>query len=306
MTSSTGAEAAVGLRQHVAAPLRPALAQLAAELAPLDGLSDIERYRRDGAARREPIENIAQRRGLLVERTSVASLPALRLRLPRSECATIVFLHGGGMVAGTAADGVDVVARHADALGVDVVSLEYPLAPEHRLDDAADAVAAAIEELAASGRPLVLAGHSGGGSVALAAAERLRDGVLAGLLLICPMLGFSPTASRTQFADDAAWGARADATAWEAALGADQPGPGTAASAATLPSTCLDVGSAELFRDEAISTACRLLAAGVQVELHVWSGAFHASDLLTETSTTSLEQHRVRRGWLARLIEASL
>ena len=41
------------------------------------------------------------------------------------------------------------------------------------------------------------------------------------------------------------------------------------------PPAFIDVGSAEVFRDEAVTYASRLWAAGVQAELHVWPGGFH-------------------------------
>lgn len=42
-----------------------------------------------------------------------------------------------------------------------------------------------------------------------------------------------------------------------------------------LPPTFLDVGSAEVMRDEVVAFAATLWEAGGQAELHVWSGAFH-------------------------------
>ncbi|MFJ5122141.1 alpha/beta hydrolase fold domain-containing protein [Kitasatospora sp. NPDC088548] len=46
-----------------------------------------------------------------------------------------------------------------------------------------------------------------------------------------------------------------------------------------LPPTYLDVGDLDLFRTEDIAYAGRLVRAGVPVELHVYPGGIHASEL---------------------------
>ncbi|MFF8375805.1 alpha/beta hydrolase [Streptomyces sp. NPDC015661] len=44
--------------------------------------------------------------------------------------------------------------------------------------------------------------------------------------------------------------------------------------------TYLDVGDLDLFRDEDLINANRLMRAGVPVELHVYPGGVHAGELL--------------------------
>lgn len=296
-----------GPAQPIARPLRAALEQLRRELPPLAGVDDIPRYRAAGAARRAPLADTAARLGLDAADAVVAGMPAAVLRGPAEPRARALFLHGGGLVAGDRTDGVDVVARHAAELGLEVVSLEYPLAPEHPLEAMVGAVEAAVLALD-DGLPLVLAGYSGGGGLAAAAAlerDAVRDRV-AGLLLLCPMLGGAGGASRAQFADAAAWSATSDAAAWSAVLERSELVPPGARPARVLPPTFVDVGAAELFRDEAIVFASALLAAGCRAELHVWSGAFHASESLAEDARASVEAHRVRGSWLARLLDNEL
>ena len=43
----------------------------------------------------------------------------------------------------------------------------------------------------------------------------------------------------------------------------------------------------DLFRDEDILIAQRLSAAGVPVEFHLWTGAYHASELFAPQATLS-------------------
>jgi acetyl esterase/lipase len=47
------------------------------------------------------------------------------------------------------------------------------------------------------------------------------------------------------------------------------------------------VGELEVFRDEAIEYASRLLEAGVQTELHVYPGAFHGWDGMVPNAAVS-------------------
>ena len=53
--------------------------------------------------------------------------------------------------------------------------------------------------------------------------------------------------------------------------------PARAGDLAGLPPTYICVGSLDLFLDEDIAYARRLLDAGVPTELHVYPGAFHGS-----------------------------
>ena len=49
----------------------------------------------------------------------------------------------------------------------------------------------------------------------------------------------------------------------------------------------VDVGDLDLFRDEDITLAQRLSAAGVPVEFHLWTGAYHASELFAPKARLS-------------------
>jgi acetyl esterase len=98
---------------------------------------------------------------------SVREVECGRLYSVGSE-ALIVYFHGGGWVMG-ALDDFDALCRSlAVASGLDVLSIDYRLAPEHPFPAAyEDAVAASTW---AGERPLVLAGDSAGGNLAAAVA----------------------------------------------------------------------------------------------------------------------------------------
>lgn len=88
---------------------------------------------------------------------------------------TVVYLHGGGYVAGIDPFHVRYLTRLATALGARVVLPDYPVAPKHTWRDSHDQVADLTQRWAADSGDLVLAGDSAGGGYALAIAETLRD-----------------------------------------------------------------------------------------------------------------------------------
>ena len=75
--------------------------------------------------------------------------------------------------------------------------------------------------------------------------------------------------------------------------------PATAATdLAGLPPAYLDVGSAEIFRDEAVAYATSLWHAGGDAELHVWNGGFHAFDIFAPHTTLAQGMIRTRTAWV--------
>src|SRR6478752_7769952 len=88
---------------------------------------------------------------------------------------TIVYLHGGGYVAGIDPFHVRYTTRLATELDARVVIPDYPLAPEHSWRDSHDALTDLAARWAKDSDELVLAGDSAGGGYALALALTLRD-----------------------------------------------------------------------------------------------------------------------------------
>ncbi|MHA7236957.1 alpha/beta hydrolase fold domain-containing protein, partial [Burkholderia pseudomallei] len=142
----------------------------------------------------------------------------IRLRRYRSRCAaacgTVLFFHGGGFVVGSLDSHALMTARIAADTGLDVIAVDYRLAPEHRAPAAFDDCLA-VTLAALDGRlpfesialPLRLAGDSAGGMLAASVVTALRDGGRIGrdgggragggvcaVALVYPMLGFEPQA----------------------------------------------------------------------------------------------------------------
>ena len=80
--------------------------------------------------------------------------------------------------------------------------------------------------------------------------------------------------------------------------------PARATDLSELPPAFIDVGSAEVFRDEDVAYASRLWASGVQVELHVWAGGFHIFDGAAPHAALSVAALQARTAWVRRTIGA--
>ena len=106
------------------------------------------------------------------------------------------------------------------------------------------------------------------------------------------------------------WDRISNRTGWTALLGEQRGGPDVtpygaparATDLSGLPSTYLDTGSAEVFRDEIIDYGARLAQAGVAVELHVWSGAMHGSEKLAPDAEVTRAAVAARQSYVRRAL----
>jgi epsilon-lactone hydrolase len=101
-------------------------------------------------------------------------------QVPRhAERGTILYFHGGGYIAGSAAGYRPLTVGLARLARRRVFSLDYRRAPEHRfpaaLDDAVLAYRWLLDDQGVSPRALALAGDSAGGGLVIATLLRLRD-----------------------------------------------------------------------------------------------------------------------------------
>ena len=100
--------------------------------------------------------------------------------------ARVLYFHGGGFVVGGLDSHDDVCAEIAEACGLEVISVDYRLCPEHPHPAAYEDALTAVDFF--SDRPLVVAGDSAGGNLA-AAVALARGHKIWGQVLIYPGLG---------------------------------------------------------------------------------------------------------------------
>jgi len=217
---------------------------------------------------------------------------------------TLLWFHAGGMVLGNV-DQDDIAAasyvRDNDCV---VASVDYRLSPEHPFPAPINDGYAALKWLAESDlgidrHRIAVGGASAGAGLAAGIALIARDRgeiAITFQLLIYPMLDDrNITPSSHSITDPRVWNRSANQAAWSAYLGESAGGadvseyaaPARATDLSDLPPTYIAVGDLDLFLDENINYAQRLLQAGVPTELHVYPGAFHGSDIVVPTSPIS-------------------
>jgi len=236
----------------------------------------------------------------------------------RTDRPAILHFHGGGMVLGTADMARMSKPQQAQELDVVIVSVDYRLAPETPFPGPQEDNYAALQWLAANAASLgadpsriLLMGESAGGGLAAALALMARDRggpKVAGQVLMYPMLDHR-TGGENSVWDNAhtgefIWNRKKNQFGWECLRGDYQPtderkgwfSPSLAENLAGLPPTYMATGALDLFLDEDLDYARRLIDAGVPTELHAYPGAVHAFDMVPDTALQAQAQADLKRG----------
>lgn len=214
----------------------------------------------------------------------------------------LLHIHGGGMVIGSARLMQQGPSALAASLDVPVASVEYRLAPDTPFPGPQEDCYAALVWLAKTAAELGvdpdrigITGESAGGGLAASVAQMARDRAgpkLVAQILTYPMLdhrvGGERDPWRNRHTGEFIWTRSSNQFGWESLRGdysADDArkgwfSPSLAEDLAGLPPTWIGVGNLDLFFDENLDYARRLVDAGVPVELHAYPGAFHGFNML--------------------------
>ncbi|KAL2678490.1 hypothetical protein Neosp_009236 [[Neocosmospora] mangrovei] len=234
----------------------------------------------------------------------------------------VLFFHGGGMITGSSQLYSKPVARLVSETSIPFFSVDYRLAPEHNgLTLVQDCYTALLWLNQHAGEHnidperIAVYGESAGGGLAAGVALMARDKnlqpPLAKQILIYPMLDDRNSSGNEAIEPFAVWKTEDNVTAWTAVLG-DKAGnpnadvspylaPARANSLKGLPPTYLDVGELDIFRDETVSYAMRLMAENVSTELHVYSGLPHGFELIGKDISATKRAHENRTQALLKL-----
>jgi acetyl esterase/lipase len=225
----------------------------------------------------------------------------------RRSDAALLWIHGGGMVMGNAAQDDRFCRLLADEVGIFVASIDYRLAPEDPYPAPVDDCMAGLRWLAEQPQidraRVAVGGMSAGGGLAAGVALRARDEggpALAFQLLTYPMLDDRTTLrrdldARAERSKMRMWSPNSNRYGWSAYLNGAAGGPdidhcaapARAADLTGLPSTWIGVGTNDLFHDEDVEYARRLREAGVDCRLDVVAGGYHSFDLLEASAPVS-------------------
>jgi acetyl esterase/lipase len=211
----------------------------------------------------------------------------------------LLYIHGGGFIMPDPTLMPQIQAIATDCHCV-VVAPDYRLAPETRHPGALEDNYAALKwvhahatELGVDPSRIAVGGASAGGGHAASLAIHARDRKEVPLifqLLIYPEL--DDRTGSTRPAPPAIghflWTAQSNRLAWSSLLGVPAGSPKVPAGAVParvasvdgLPSAWIGVGSIDLFVEEDIEYARRLLHAGIATELLVVPGAYHGFDIV--------------------------
>jgi len=229
-----------------------------------------------------------------------------------------VYIHGGGYVAGRADTNVQLAQDIAQGTGSMVVSVDYTLAPEAHFPKSLEQNYAALAWLHKNAgqfgvdpaRIAVMGDSAGGGHAAMLAiaARDRREIPVAFQCLIYPMLDDRTGSTRPvpPYMGHFIWTAAENRFGWTSLLGQPAgspsvpPGsvPARMPDVSGLPPAFIGVGSIDLFCEEDIEYARRLVHAGVNTELMVVPGAYHGFDVVTRDAKLSVE---FRNAWQAAL-----
>lgn len=206
--------------------------------------------------------------GLAVEDRAVGGVPC-RVYGAATPVA-VLYVHGGGFVVGGLESHDDVCAEIADATGLQVIAVDYRLAPEHRWPAQIDDVEAVWATL---DRPAVVVGDSAGATLAAGLCLSLQRGCQPlGQVLIYPGLGGDRAAPSYRENAEAPLLRTVDLGSYHGALHGAEPvtdlraQPLRAPDLSGLAPAFIVSADVDPLRDDAMAYAGRLRQAGVHAE----------------------------------------
>lgn len=197
-----------------------------------------------------------------------------------------LYIHGGAFVFGGGLFAKAFGATNAERLGIEVVSVDYRMPPDHPFPAAPQDCVAVYRALLETHDParIVIGGSSAGGNLASAATLMIRDHGLpapAGAVLLTPELDLTEsgdTFRTNEHLDVVLKRSLAECNALYAA-GHDLTDPYVSPLFADLargfPPTFIQTGTRDLFLSNSVLFHRKLRAAGIEAELHVWEAMPH-------------------------------
>jgi len=261
-------------------------------------------------------------RDVVVDEADDHAAPTVRVYAPGDgagrPCA--YWIHGGGYLFGSALTRDLRLERWAKTFDCVVVSVDYRLAPEHPfpapLEDCHAGlcwIAKHADDLGIDPERITVVGASAGGGLAAGLTLLARDRAEVAVshqVLIYPMLDDRNDTPSSHIVGTPVWSRAANLLGWRAYLGREPGGddvpayaaPARATDLTNLPPTFIGVGTLDVFRDEDVAYALRLLAAGVPTEVHVYPGAMHGFEVIVPTAAVSQRCQRDLDDALARAL----
>jgi monoterpene epsilon-lactone hydrolase len=251
---------------------------------PLDLGGDVAQQR---ATFEEMMSQIPANPELTVRSQTRGGVDVLAVDVPGADAAAVIlYVHGGAFAIGTAQSSIPLAGDLAARARVNLISVDYRLAPEAPFPAGLDDVLAVYRELLGSRAPeqIVLAGESAGAGLVASALVALRD---AGDRLPAAALLMSPWADLTLAGETMTAKRELDPAVDPDGLrrrAGDYLGSGDSSSPLAspvfadltgLPPLLIQAGSHEVLLSDATRLAARAAAADVTTTLDVVAGVPH-------------------------------
>jgi acetyl esterase len=214
---------------------------------------------------------------------TVGAVPCRRYRKTGTQGVPVMlYLHGGGYVVGGLDSHDDVCAEICDGAGIDVVAVQYRLAPEHPFPAAFEDGWAVLRHLATRYERIVIGGDSAGGNLSASIAIRARDEGgpnIRGQILIYPGLGGDMTRGSYITQANAPGLTTRDVIYYRDTYkggGSKFAEPLRETDFAGLPPACLVAAGLDPLHDDCFDYAARLSAAGVPAKVRNEPQLVHA------------------------------
>lgn len=267
---------------------------------------------REGAAQMRPPANVDDSLSLTDEIIVGPDSNPLPIRIYREKSIdetlpVLLWIHGGGYILGSIDDNDDLCMRFVKEAQCVVVSVDYRLAPEHPYPAPIEDCYAALKWIADHAEALNIdpnrigvAGASAGGGLTAALTLLARDRQYPSICFQMPLYPMiddqNNTPSTNEIIEGFVWNQKTNEAGWKMYLGElydTEKIPAYAAPARAedyrhLPYTYTCVGQLDPFRDETLTYVTKLAQAGVDVEFHLYPGAYHGFEAINPTADVSV------------------
>jgi acetyl esterase/lipase len=237
----------------------------------------------------------------------------------------LYWIHGGGHVLGSVDQDDPLAQSYVQSVGCVVVSVDWRRPPEDPYPSPMDDCYTGLkwlfdnaDELQVDPDRIAVGGASSGGGSAAGLVLLARDRGQIPVhyqLLIYPMLDDrNVTPSSHMVTEPQLWNRKSNLIGWNAYLGQghedadDVPiyaAPTRATDLSGLPPAFIGVGGLDVFLDEDLDYAQRLMQADVATELHVYPGAYHGFDLFAPTAEITKRFQHDRDSALRRALQGT-
>ncbi len=199
----------------------------------------------------------------------------------------VLYIHGGGFIAGSINSHRDLVTRIANASNARVMIIDYSLAPEHKfpagLNDAFNSYKWLLNKRI-SPHNIVVAGDSAGGGLALSLLLLIKEkgvSMPGGAVFLSPWVDLECKGEshlRNKEKDPMLSNDMLFSTTMFYADNDNLSNPMLSPLNGDLSGLCpmlIQVGSNEVLEDDAVMLADKAQQSGVDAELEIWEGMFH-------------------------------